>query len=160
MSEDLERLANKLVYEGQKTVAFFSDLMPGQWEQVVYSDGSKWTIRLVLAHFVATESAFTQLIEDILANGKGAPEDFNIDEFNEQEVALLQKTPENELLHQFALRRKVNADQVRRMRPDDLQKTGRHPFLGDTSLEVIIKMLYLHIQTHLRDLRRLLTSGR
>jgi hypothetical protein len=37
----------------------------------------------------------------------------------------------------------------------DLQKTGRHPFLGETSLAEMIKMVYRHNQIHYRDLRKL-----
>jgi hypothetical protein len=39
-----------------------------------------------------------------------------------------------------------------------LEKTGRHPFLGVTTLREMIKMIYIHNQTHYRDLRRVLKN--
>jgi hypothetical protein len=40
------------------------------------------------------------------------------------------------------------------MQDPDLAKLGRHPFLGITSLEDIIKMVYRHNQIHMREIRR------
>lgn len=41
---------------------------------------------------------------------------------------------------------------------EDLQKQGRHPFLGLTTLAEMVKMVYRHNQIHLRDLRKSLES--
>jgi hypothetical protein len=38
----------------------------------------------------------------------------------------------------------------------DLDKIGRHPFLGHTTLREMIKLIYLHNQLHYRDLRKVL----
>ena len=38
----------------------------------------------------------------------------------------------------------------------DLQRTGGTPFLGITTLREMVKMVYIHNQTHYRDLRRVL----
>ena len=35
----------------------------------------------------------------------------------------------------------------------DLEKIGRHPFLGQTTLREMIKMVYLHNQIHIRDIK-------
>jgi len=38
----------------------------------------------------------------------------------------------------------------------DLEKQGRHPFIGMTSIREMIKMLYLHNQLHYRDMKKVL----
>jgi hypothetical protein len=38
----------------------------------------------------------------------------------------------------------------------ELEITGRHPFLGNTSIRDMIKMLYIHNLDHYRDMRKAL----
>jgi len=153
-----ERLAARLLSEGEKTAAFFQDLTPEQWNTPIYETGSCWTIGQILSHFVSTEQAFADLIANILDNGPGAPENFDIDEYNERHVARLEGVQVNELLMQYLNNRGENVRLVQAMRPRDLQRQGRHPFLGIVSLEEIVKLLYRHNQIHLRDVRRALNS--
>jgi hypothetical protein len=42
---------------------------------------------------------------------------------------------------------------------DDLAKQGRHPFLGTASLSDMIKLMYMHNQIHIRDIRRMLADS-
>jgi uncharacterized damage-inducible protein DinB len=159
MPDSPDHLVIRLSTEAQKTVEFFNALAPGQWERTVYTEGSCWTVHQVLAHFVATEKAFRQLIENVLAGGSGAPEEFNIDSYNERKVASLRDFSPDELMQQFEAQRQANIELVKRMGPQDLLKTGRHPFLGMTTLEEIIQLLYRHNQIHQRDMRRLPQAG-
>ena len=178
MTDTPEFLAQRLQTEGQKVLAFFEDLQPTQWETRVYPDeqlesfhepemravvelpegGAGWRVRQVLAHFVFSEAGFLRLIANILEGGSGAPEDFDIDRFNRKKVADFEALPPADLLAQFAMNRRSTVDLVNRLAPVDLEKTGRHPFLGVVPLTDIIKMIYRHNQIHLRDLRRVLQS--
>jgi hypothetical protein len=154
-----DHLVVRLSTEAQKTTEFFRSLAPDQWERTVYTEGSCWTVRQVLAHFVATEGAFHQLFENVLAGGPGAPEEFNIDSYNERKVAGLREFSPDELLRQFSDRRQANIELVKGMQPLDLLKTGRHPFLGITTLEEMVQLLYRHTQIHQRDMCRLSAAG-
>ena len=156
MPETPERLAERLASESQKTLEFFRALSPEQWDCIVYQQGAVWTARHLLAHFVSAEQAIMRLVEDIITGGAGAAEDFDIDGFNAGEVAEWVKRPPEGLLEEFELSRRASVALVRQMQPADLEKSGRHPFLGWVTLEDIIKLLYRHDQIHLRDLRRLL----
>jgi hypothetical protein len=42
------------------------------------------------------------------------------------------------------------------LREHELDLTGRHPFLGQTRLREMIKMLYIHNLDHYRDMRKAL----
>jgi hypothetical protein len=148
------RLADRLLSEGGKTRQYFKDLAPDQWNLVVYSEGASWTVRQILAHIVAAESSMARLVKDILAGGKGTPENFDLDAYNERKVAGLSSAAVDDLLDQYTRLRSEFASLVRQMSIDDLAKTGRHPFLGIASLEEIVKLFYRHNQIHLRDIRR------
>ena len=155
MRKTPELLADRLVQEGKKSFEFFRQLTPEQYELLVYADGSAWTVHKILAHFVSAEREFGRLIRDVLAGGVGAPEEFDIDRFNELEVN--GKVPGNltDLLDQYENHRRLNAQLVADMRAEDLKRLGRHPYLGVVPLEEIIQMIYLHNQIHQRDIRRL-----
>ena len=112
----------------------------------------------MLAHFVSTEAAFNRLIRNILEGGEGAPVDFDIDKFNRGEVKKRGHFQIEALMRQFEEYRQDNIRLVSGMREEDLTKKGRHPFLGLTPIEDIVKLLYRHNQIHIRDIRRVLNS--
>lgn len=159
MPETPERLVERLTTEGQKTLDFFRALTPELWDLQVYTSGSQWNVRQVLAHFVSAEAAFNLLMEDILQGGSGAPEGFDIDGFNEQDVTRLNSSSPSALLDQFTAQRHRSTQRVAHMCIEDLHKVGRHPFLGEAPLEEIIKLLYRHNQIHQRDVRKLLSQA-
>jgi len=156
MSDTPDFLAERLRHEGEKTTAFFLGLSPDVWEQVVYAEGRPWTVRQVLAHFVSVEGELFRLVENIAGNGSGAPENFNIDAFNQREVAALEAVPPPSLIERFQAYRQRTADWTARLSPADLEKQGRHPFVGLAPLAEIIRLIYRHNQIHQRDIRKLL----
>jgi hypothetical protein len=157
MEDTPQRLVERLSKEGEKVSAYYEGLFPQDWDLQVYSEGSGWTIRQILVHFNVTETSNTRLIRDILSGGRGAPETFDLNAFNEQTVANWKRLSSGELLGRFAASRQKTIELVRGLSEADLKKTGRHPFLGIAPLADIIKLLYLHNQTHLRDIRRILS---
>jgi DinB superfamily len=154
MADTPDFLAERMRVEGEKTVEFFSAIAPENWEQTVYTDGSCWAVRQVLAHFVSTEAAIGRLIENIRAGGSGVSNEFDINAYNERKVASLRQVPPPELLLQFVRFRQRNIEVVSMMTQVDLARQGRHPFLGQTELVEIIKLLYRHNQIHQRDIRK------
>ena len=146
-------LSAKLSYEGEKTLTFFSNLRSEQLERIVYSEGDSWSVRQILAHFVSAEIAFLELITDVIAGGKGAPEGFDIDTFNHSEVTALQGLHASDLIDQFHQIRHQTVRIVAKIKPEQLNQTARHPFLGVAPLADIIRLIYRHNQIHLRDIR-------
>ena len=117
MSESPDRLAARMQTEGEKTVAFFRELAPDEWRLMVYEGGMCWSVRQILAHFVSTEKGFYDLIENILEGGKGSPDDFDIDRYNERHVVELELIEQQELIEQFLERRQKNIALVQGMQP-------------------------------------------
>ena len=158
MPDTPEFLVERLKSEGERTLSFFEDLLPEQWGRVIYLDGGQWTIRELLAHFVTVEEGFLALLRNVLSGGSGAPEGLDIDRYNEEHVASLAGEDARTLIAKFAQVRAQTIEAVAAMKPADLDAIGRHPFLGVVPLGDIIKMIYRHIQIHLRDARRILNS--
>src|SRR5512147_208741 len=141
MSETTE-LAEKLKTEGDKFAAYFSGLDADQWQCQVYTEGTTWTIHNVLSHFVTSERGLVKLFERIRQGGEGAADDFSIDRYN---AAMQERTKEatpQELLEQYKEVRANAIAWVLGLNEDELEITGRHPFLGHTAIRDMIKMLY------------------
>ena len=154
MPDTPEFLAGRLTDEGLKTTEFFNGLTSDQWDIRVYSDGTQWALRQILTHFVASEESFNRLIENVLKGGAGAPEGFDIDQFNEKKVRQLQDLSITEMIKRFENARQRNIDLVSSMTAADLLIVGRHPFLGVVPLVDMIKLIYRHNQIHQRDMRK------
>lgn len=155
MSEITE-LADKLRTEGDRFITVFSGLSDDQWNQEVYTEGTTWTIRNVLAHFVTSERGLVKLFERIRQTGEGAADDFSIDRYNATMQERTREMTPQELLEQFKEIRANTIAWVSSLKEEDLRITGRHPFLGQTVLREMIKMLYIHNLTHYRDMKKVL----
>ena len=159
MSEITE-LAEKLKSEGEKFALTFSALTDDQWQTEVYTEGATWTIRNILSHFVTSERGLLKLFERIRQGGEGASKDFSIDRFNASQQEKTRDLSPQELLEQFKAARSDSVAWTLSLPESDLEKQGRHPFLGETTLREMIKMLYLHNQIHYRDMKKVLRQTR
>lgn len=135
-------------------VAFFSELTDDQWVNEVYTEGTTWSIRNVLSHFVTSERGLVKLFERIRATGEGASDDFSIDRYNASQQEKTKDLEPAELLEQYKQVRADSVQWVSGLKDEDLEIKGRHPFLGETVIREMIKMLYLHNQLHYRDVKR------
>ena len=155
MSEITE-LAEKLKSEGERVVAIFSEIGDDQWQKEVYTEGITWTIRNVLSHFVTSERGLLKLFEQIRQGGAGAAEDFSIDRYNAAMQDRMKNVSPQELLQQYKEVRANAIAWVSGLKESELEIAGRHPFLGQTLIREMIKMLYIHNQLHYRDMKKAL----
>jgi uncharacterized protein (TIGR03083 family) len=156
MGERTAPILARLEEKGMETAAFFRSLDGAGWQAAVYSEGARWAVRDVLAHFVSAERAFLVIFQEVMRGGEGAPEGFDIDRFNQFEVANLASVPPDELVAQFEQARAATVDFVRGLADSDLDREGRHPFFGVDRLEKFLKLIYRHNMIHERDIRRAL----
>lgn len=152
----VQKLVQKISAQGEKTSRFFSDLGEEVWAQQLYADGAEWTVHEVLAHIVDSEDSLRRFFEHIVAQGSGVAEDFDIDRYNAHAVEQLRQTPRRELLTMFGERRANMVSFVRGLTEADLQQAGRHPFLGQATLDEMLRLFYLHVNLHVRDIRNLM----
>ena len=156
MSDRKELLLKRLTEEGEKTLAFFRALSEAQLAQPVYDSGPGWEARGVLAHILWTERTFNHYNRDVLGGGPGAPEDFDIDGYNAEQTPLHTALSARELLAQFESERAETLRLVVQSSDADFDRQAFHPFLGRTTLEEMLKLLYRHTMLHTRDVRKAL----
>ncbi len=151
-------LSIKLKSDGEKLADFFAGLAADQWKLEVYTEGSTWTIRNILSHLMTAERAFVRLFEQIRQNGEGVSEDFSIDRYNARQQEKTREISPQDLLDQFRSVRAEMIAWVAGLDDSELEKKGRHPYLGITTLREMIKMIYIHNQIHYRDIRKSLKA--
>ena len=159
VDDELSHLTKRLKKDGEKTKAVFEGLTSQDWTVQVYTTGSEWTVREILAHFISAERAFHQLINDVRQGGSGAPRDLDIVEFNEREVPKLDDLSAHQLLHEYWQARQQSLRLTQSLQPLDLDKHGYHPWFGDVPIRDMLKLVYRHNMIHLRDMRKALKQG-
>ena len=149
----VEALLAKLEKGHSKTMEIFAALTPQQWVQVIYDAPHVWRARELLAHFVSSEEALLKLAQDVAAGGPGAAPDFDYDAFNAQEQQRLKDRAPADLLAALDRARRATLDWVRTLDDGALDRVGRHPALGEVTLETMITAIYGHQLMHMQDLR-------
>ncbi len=152
------KLAAKLRSEGERLLSFFGGIDEKAWAIEVYTENEVWTVRNTMSHLMTTERALRKLFEQVRLGGGGVSEDFVIDRYNASQQRRTAGLSSAELMQSFGEARAETVAWVSGLAEADLDRRGRHPFLGQTSLREMIKMLYLHGQIHYRDVRRALNA--
>lgn len=158
MVEDLIHIKKRLAEEGEKTIAFFDSLSDLDWDQPVYTTGSGWRVRQLLAHFVSAERAYKQAIQDVLHGGRGVPEGLDIDRFNEQETYPLSLKPVPDLIEDLRQSRAETIRIIQDLDQSDLSRSANHPWFGEKEVGWLLKLLYRHQSMHLSDVRKALET--
>jgi hypothetical protein len=109
-----------------------------------------------LAHFVSAEAGLLRLARDVAAGGPGAPEGFDYDAFNASEQERLIHVSRERLLADLIAARQVTLTWVEDLEVTALDRTGRHPALGEITVEAFINAIYGHQLMHMRDLMQVL----
>jgi len=149
----LEALLARLERGRQKTLEILGRLAAEQWQRVVYPEPYPWTARDLVAHFVSSEPALLQMCQDVASGGAGTPEGFDFDAFNAEEWNRLAGRSPQDLLEALAHIRQETLEWLRAIDDDRLDLVGRHPALGEVSLETMILAIYGHQLLHVRDLQ-------
>jgi hypothetical protein len=159
-AELITELADSLESEGRKTVEFWRGLTPAQLQAQIYTDGLGWKAHDLLAHFVEVEGSIIKIIRRIAEGGEGVPADFDINRWNARHTTAMSAEHDDAwLIDEFARRRAENAAWVRRLAPEQLERRGRHPALGETEVKHMLKLIYIHLQGHVRDIKRALARS-
>jgi len=158
MKANVEKILKRLHSEGEKTEQFFQTIPAENWGLTTYTEGEQWNVQHILTHLVQAEGGVARLVQGIVSGGAGVAEDFDLDAYNQRKVDELQTQPVPALIQAFRERRAQTIAMVTAFSDADLQKTGRHPFLGIAPVEDILKLMYRHTQLHQRDIRRLLEA--
>lgn len=159
MHGSIIRTADKLENDGQKVAETFESLSAEQAGLILYDTSlDRWRIKDVLAHLAFAEQAFLEIFTDIVNGGNGAKEDVIVDDYNFEKMQLYKAIPLPSIIAEYRETRANTLRFIGGLSGEDLEKTGYHPALGMTNLSEMIKMIYLHTQIHMRDVKKKLSG--
>ena len=92
------------------------------------------------------------IAKDIAVGGEGVSEDIDIDAFNEDQLARQPDRTPDELQALLGDVRETTIAWVTEQDDETLDRVGRHPTLGESSVETIIFSIYAHQLLHMREL--------
>jgi hypothetical protein len=154
MTESNNALAAKLMSEGERTRAFFEALPDDAWGRKIYTEGAQWDAHETLEHLVQSEASLRSLFAQVIAGGQGAPIDFDIERFNREHTGRLAGLSREALLQRYADERRATVEFARELTAEQRAMRGRHPAMGDSSIEEMLKLIYLHNSMHVRDIKK------
>jgi len=154
----IDALTTRLEKGHQKTLAIFNSLTPEQWQEHLYENPT-WRVQSLLVHFVSAEKQLLSLAQNVAAGGEGAPIDLDINQFNASEQIRLGGNPLQELMKLLDEERGDTIAWVKTLDDVQLDRVGRHPLLGEVSVETLVNSIYGHQLFHMKDLMRLLGSA-
>ncbi|HOG45606.1 MAG TPA: DinB family protein [Anaerolineae bacterium] len=149
----VETLTGKLEKGGAKTLEILGALAPEQWTRTVYAGPPCWDVRALLAHLYSAEVALLALCREVALGGMGAPPGYDYDAFNAEEQERLKERTPQELLAALAEGRRATIAWARTLSDSALDRVGRHPALGEVTLETMATAMYGHQLLHMRDLQ-------
>ena len=115
-----------------------------------------WKVRDIFEHLCISEHTLRRLFEQIVATGQGVAEDFDVNAFNQGKTGRFASLSRDELFKLYADTREKTIAFTRGLSDEQLTLRARHPAIGESSLEEQIKLIYLHHQMHMRDVKKAL----
>jgi hypothetical protein len=154
----VDALIARLEKGRRKTFEIFNALTPEQWQMLVYPD-PPWRVQDLLAHFVSAETYLPAIAREVACGGNGAPAGMDIDRINaDEQIRLAGQAPSN-LLGMMDEARRQTIEWVQTLNDDQLDRVGRHPALGEVTVEAMVTAIYGHQLLHMRELSRLAGDG-
>lgn len=141
--------------DAEAVAAAVSERPDGEWDAGVYENG--WSARQLLAHLAAIEWTYPKLIErarQATAPSDGAGGGFDMDAYNQRQVAKRADAPISDLLTEFARNRDATIAALRDADDELLARPARSAGgVKGTLLGVFASVSIDHVREHLADLR-------
>lgn len=154
MIDTVNILTEKFEKEGLKTIEFIKSIPEDVLDTQLYDDGDRWTIRKTCIHLVESEGSIPKLIKNILDGGEGVPIDFDLDRYNASMVKKLGELSQEEIVSKMTNLRTETVKMVSELNEEDLEKSGRHPYIGESNIRDMLRIMLVNASSHLRDIRK------
>ncbi len=111
-----------------------------------------WSGQDMLAHLAASELGHCEVIRLLLSDEPTLIPDFDLDTFNNAEVAKRSQMSWKEILAEYRANRMATLALLDTVPDSAWGKSGPHPGGFDTSVEGVFRVIAIHEKRHLKDL--------
>lgn len=116
-----------------------------------------WSGQDMLAHLAAAELGHCEIIRLLMADESTLIPDFDLDTFNNAEVAKRSEMSWEDILAEYKANRKATLALLDTIPDAAWDKSGAHPGGFDTSVEGVFRVIAIHERRHLKDLNSALS---
>ena len=117
-----------------------------------------WTVQDVVAHLAGAERGHQQVIHALLAGGVAGQPDFDLDTFNQADVAEREGWTLAMVLEDLNAGRADTLALLESMSADAWDRAGYHPGGFDTTVEGTFRVIAIHERRHAKDIRAALAG--
>jgi uncharacterized damage-inducible protein DinB len=143
------RLVKRLWEQPQELRKIVEAFKPDEWLAPLEDEG--WSVHQVVAHLCHVEwAAFLPRFDRILKDDN--PTLANFDETGWMETNYDSEVPMEELLQDFENVRQSAKDLLEGITPEQLNRTGLHPFQGERTLQWWMEYTAAHAEEHLNQI--------
>ena len=153
MSEK-EKIGKRLVKARAALLAAVEGLDAAEWEW--RPDDGRWSVRLTLAHVAAAQWSHLEVAQRLVAGQPVEIPGFDLDRWNEAEVARRQDWPVDRVLADLEAAQQATLAFLDEVEAGGLAASDTHPALGEVSVGQVLRIVAVHDNMHRRDVAKLL----
>lgn len=119
-----------------------------------------WTIRQMLTHLLNAEEDNTAVIGVFLRGDLDKlPTELDLNTHNQGRVNERGHLERADLFAALEAQRARTIELINGLTAEQLELSGPHPILGDSTVEQILRIIAIHDQLHLRDINAILSAA-
>ena len=149
-----DKLRKRLVTSHQAVLSVIETLDGVTAAELSANDG--WSGKDLLAHLAASELGHCHVIRQLVADRPTLIADFDLDTFNNAEVAKRRRRSWEATIAEYRANRVATLALLDTITEADWEKAGPHPGGFDTTVEGVFRVIAIHEKRHLRDLNNAL----
>ncbi|MCZ7575485.1 MAG: DinB family protein [Ardenticatenaceae bacterium] len=123
------------------------------------SAGDGWSAREILAHLANAEREHREVAKAILDGRTFELANFDLDRWNQAGVARRARQDVRTILDDLEAEHRAMIAFAAALSPEELEKKGRHPALGELSVRKLLRIVGLHQRMHQREIVALVAAG-
>ncbi len=146
------------IYRGLKssyneTIALMESLNEEQLNKIVQNKSGGWSAIEIFRHLANSERGLTTQIKYIVAGKGGVPEDFDLNRYNDALTKKMQGLDTDQIKTMWEKNRKELIDFLDNLKPEDFDKSGRHPMGQILTIYQYFKIIVRHTLAHTEEVK-------
>ena len=152
-----EKLHVALLESQQKVLDALTGLTESNARTTMINTG--WSVQDAVAHLAAAELGHCQVIARLLTNTPTDIAGFDLDAFNNAEVAARRPISLSDLIAEYQTNRAATLQLLASVGEDDWDRAGWHPGGFETTVEGVFRVIAIHEKRHLREIQAVLVRS-
>jgi len=158
-SERIETIIDRLQTSRERLNAVLDRVPESLWEQEIYNDRDKWTLRQLLIHLMVVDQGQANVTRGVAEGKNLIPEDYDLNRYNSTSVGKRQAVTVEEARASLAQSRASLITWLNQIDDSVLDKEGRHAILQTMSVDQMLNVIAGHEEGHTMDIEAMVAQN-